>query len=471
MDARQQRRTLFSTLMGVFVTAWPAVILVASLPTIADDLGTNPTTLAWVITLPTLVSSVLLPTFGRLGDLYGHRRVFITGLGFCILTAALTACAWDAWSLIAFRTLSQTAGVATVPTAIALIMDAFPPAERPKALGLWASVTAASPAIGLMFGGPLVAAVGWRGVFVIQAVAAVCFWPFCRRWLKETPRAEKVGFDIAGGIALMLASGSLLFFFDRATALGWGHPAVLAAAVIFPIAAYSFVRVERRAADPLLPPALFRRRAFAAPLTGELLAQLAANGAFFIAPLLLKQEFGLSVAQTAWAMLPLPAGMAAGSPVGGRLAIRLGERGCGQLGAICMAAAMGLFLSGYLIHSLPVVLVALVVMGLSHGLIRPSTASAAGNALEPAFFGVGMATMRMTSQLGGAAGITLAVTAEAIGGFSATFTAELVVAALAILAMSMVVSQARPTTRRGRAAAEERIEVESALTTTAVAMD
>ena len=207
MDARQQRRTLRATLRGVFVTAWPSVILIAALPAIADDLDTTASTLAWVITLPLLISSVLLPTFGRLGDLHGHRKVFLWGLGFSIVTAGLTAVAWDAWSLIFFRTLSQTAGVATMPTAIALIMAAFQPTDRPRALGLWSFVTAGSPALGMLFGGPLIAAVGWRGVFVLQFVAAAAFFPICRSWLEETALAKRVRFDIAGGVSLMIASG------------------------------------------------------------------------------------------------------------------------------------------------------------------------------------------------------------------------------------------------------------------------
>ena len=178
--------------MGVFVAAWPSVILIAALPEIADDLGSSESAMSWVVTLPLLVGSVLLPTFGKLGDLRGHRKVFLIGLGACGVSALLTACAWDVGSLIVLRTISQVAGVATLPTAIALMMDAFDLDERPKALAKWAFVTAASPALGLLFGGPLVGAVGWRGVFVIQGVIALACWPFARAWLKETPLAENV---------------------------------------------------------------------------------------------------------------------------------------------------------------------------------------------------------------------------------------------------------------------------------------
>ena len=450
--------------MGVFVTAWPSVILIAALPTIAQSLDTDASTLAWVITLPLLVSSVLLPTFGRLGDLYGHRLVFLWGLGLSIVTAGMTALAWDAWSLILFRTLSQTAGVATIPTAIALIMAAFDPKDRPRALGAWSGVTAFSPALGLMFGGPLVALLGWRGVFVMQMVLAAAFFPMCRKWLQETALAERVGFDIVGGISLMVASGSVLFFFDRASAWGWSHPSIFVAAAVFPVALLVFVRAERRASDPLLPPGLFRSRRFTAPVTAEVLSIVAGNGAFFAAPLLLTEVFDTSVVSTSFLMLPLPLGMAVGSPVGGRVAVRIGERNGGTIGAVAMTVAMGFFLVGFVQESLWVFVVGLVLMGLAHGMMRPATASAAGNALQPEFFGVGMATMRMTSQLGGAAGISIAVTATALGGFGWYYAVAAVISFASVVAVRFVLSQRHPATAAERTAAEELIETEAALT-------
>ena len=103
-----------------------------------------------------LIGAVMLPTFGRLGDLKGQRRVFLIGLTVCGAAAILTALSWNAASLITFRTISQTAGFATAPTAVAIIMETFPLDARPRALGMWAFVSAAAPALGLAFGGPMV---------------------------------------------------------------------------------------------------------------------------------------------------------------------------------------------------------------------------------------------------------------------------------------------------------------------------
>jgi len=448
--------------MGVFVAAWPSVILIAVLPEIADDLGSSESTLAWVVTLPMLAGSVLLPTFGKFGDLRGHRRVFLLGLGACGATALLTACAWDVGSLIALRTISQVAGVATMPTAIALLMAAFDLDERPRALARWAFVTAVAPALGLLFGGPLVGAVGWRGVFVIQGVIALACWPFARRWLRETPLAASVSFDVAGGIALMIASGATLLVFDRGSHIGWTEPIVVVAALVAPVAAVAFVRIERRTTSPLLPPGLLRRRAFAAPVAAELLCQVASTGVYFSAPLYLTRTYDVGVTEVAFLMIPLPLGMSVGALIGGRLTARIGERSCGLLGAGAMAASMALFLIGAGIEAMAVTIVALAVQGAANGLVRPPMASAAGAALDQEHFGVGMATMRMIGQLGSAVGISMAVTAQVLGGFGATYTAALVVSLGAVGLMTLVVPRPgivdRATARR-----REEIETDAAL--------
>ena len=439
MEARAQRRILWAALMGVFVSAWPSVILIAALPEISDDLHASKAATSWVVTLPLLFGAVLLPTFGKLGDLHGHRRVFLLALGACGLTALLTACAWDVGSLIVLRTLSQVAGIATMPTAVALVMDAFDLDERPRALARWAFVTAASPALGLLFGGPLVGAVGWRGVFVIQGAIAVLCLPFALGWLRETPKAGDVSFDILGGVALMVTSGAVLLFFDRGSSSGWTSPLVLTCAVVAPIAAAAFVRIERRARSPLLPAGLLRRRAFAAPVSAELLCQVASTGVYVTAPLFLRETYEVSVTETAFLMVPLPIGMCVGALFGGRLTARIGERRCGTLGAGAMAASMGLFLLGTQVEVMGITIVALAVQGGANGLVRPPMASAAGAALDPEHFGVGMATSRMIGQLGSAVGISMAVTAQALSGFGASYTAALLVSLGSVVLMTRVV--------------------------------
>lgn len=470
MDRGDQRRTLVATMCGIFVSGWPAVILVAALPEITADLHTTRSATAWVLALPMLVGSVMLPTFGRLGDLHGQRRVFVLGLTVCAVTAMATALAWDIVSLVVFRTISQTAGFACAPTAVALIMDRYPLAERPKALGIWAFTSAASPALGLIFGGPMVEVLSWRGVFAAQCVLGLAFLPLCLRWLAETPRRSDVGFDVPGGLALMVASGAVLVYLDRGGSVGWSSPVMLATLCLAPIGAVAFGRIERRARFPLLPPGLFRNRRFAAPALGEFLSQASSNAVFFCSPLMLQERFDKTVAQTALLMLPLPLGMCFGAIVGGRFATRFGERAGGLVGSVSMAVSMVLFIIGYSDRSLGIITAGLIVQGIANGFVRPAVASAAGASLDPEYFGVGMATLRMTALLGSTTGISIELAASSIGGFRAVFWVTLALAVASSAVMTRVVSRGRPTgdprdlAARDRAVREE-METEAGLTT------
>src|SRR5690606_11155297 len=131
---RRQRRVLAATLIGIFVNSFPSVILVAALPDIADDLGVSESSVGWVLTAPMIAAAVLVPLFGKLGDLRGHRRVFLSCSVAASALAALSVLAWDLPSLVALRTLSMGAGCATGPTALALLMATHDAEDRPTAL-------------------------------------------------------------------------------------------------------------------------------------------------------------------------------------------------------------------------------------------------------------------------------------------------------------------------------------------------
>lgn len=457
-------------MLGVFVSGWPAVILVAALPEIGDNLHASRSTLSWVLSLPMLIGAVMLPTFGRLGDLKGQRRVFLIGLAVCGSAAILTALSWDATSLIIFRTISQTAGFATAPTAVALIMETFPLDARPRALGMWAFVSAAAPALGLAFGGPMVEAISWRGVFIAQGVLALLFLPLCLRWLDETKRRTTIGFDVAGGLTLMLATGSILLYLDRGASWGWTSPIQLALLASAPLLAFLFVRVEKHARFPLLPTGLLANPAYSMPAISEFLSQASSNAVFFSAPLLLQQRFDKSIAQTAFLMLPLPLGMCFGAIIGGRVAARFGERLGGLIGTTSMALSMILFLWGYNATAMGIVTLGLIVQGIANGFVRPAVASAGGAALSPEYFGVGMATLRMIALLGSTMGISIALAASVIGGFRAIYITTFILAVLATATMTRVVSHQRFIgTADERRAQEQKLlsdmETEAGLTT------
>src|SRR6056297_2195686 len=210
-----KRWVLLTALAGMFATTFPVTLLAVSLSTIADDFDTSETLVAWVISAPLLGSAVALPILGKLGDLFGHRRVFLTGFTASTAITALTVLAWDPFSLIALRGLAVVIGAATMPSSMALINSVHAPQQRAKAMGWWSLVAAGSPAIGLVIGGPLIDAIGWRPLFGVQAVLSVI--PVVVAWLvlRETTPRRDVGFDVPGAGALALGAGGIMLALNQ----------------------------------------------------------------------------------------------------------------------------------------------------------------------------------------------------------------------------------------------------------------
>ena len=165
----RQWAVLWVVLGGLFTVSFTITILVVSLQRIADEFDASVGLLNWAITGPMLAFGVVGPAFGKAGDLWGHKRVFVTGLLVAGAFAALTALAWNAASMITFRILSASAGSACGPSAMAYINRLFDAETRVKPLGYWSFVTAGAPVLGVVAGGPLVESVGWRAIFAIQA--------------------------------------------------------------------------------------------------------------------------------------------------------------------------------------------------------------------------------------------------------------------------------------------------------------
>ena len=397
---------LLAALSGMFATTFPITILTVSLASIAREFGTRETTMAWVIAAPMLVSAVALPLLGKLGDLRGQRRVFLWGTAAATATAVATSFAWSPVALIALRTLAATLGGATQPTAIALIFSVTPREQRVRAMGWWSMTAAGAPALGLAVGGPLVDWFGWRIVFAMQAGFSLIAFALAFAVLRETlPR--RVRFDVAGALALALGVAGFMFALGQLRERGLTSPWVLGSCALGALGLAAFVPIERRVAAPLLPLALLRTRVFAAPIVANALTSASYMGAFVIAPFMLQRTFLLTIAATSGVLLLRTASYALGSPFGGALGERIGERSAAWIGCLVMAVSMGVLGLGALASSFWGVGVGLVLQGLGYGLGQPSISSAASNAAAEEDIGVASAVSRLMGSVGSSFGVTL----------------------------------------------------------------
>lgn len=430
---------------------FPITILTISLRGIADEFAVRETTMAWVLSAPLLLSAVTLPLLGKLGDLYGHRRVFLLGSLAATATAIATAYAWDALSLIVLRTIAAIVGGATQPTSIALILGAHKgAAERVRAMGWWSMIGAAAPAFGLIAGGPLVDIFGWRVVFLMQAGFSLAALLLAALVLRETP-PRRVRFDLAGAGALAVAVAGIMLAIGRAGDVGLQFEQVGLPLLAGLAALWIFVRIERVAAAPLLPLEFFRIRNFTAAILSNSFNGGAYMGAFAVAPLVFLNVFQFSYTKTAAVMLVRTMSLTIFSPLGGRLGARIGEREASAVGSGIMAVSLVLIAIGCGQVSLPIIVCGLVLQGMGHGLSIPSLTSSSTGAVPEEHIGVAAATNRLSSQIGVAFGITCLM--MVYGGLNEAWAFQrtfLVGAALAALSLVFALGMQRKGFTPGR---------------------
>lgn len=454
---------LSAALFGLFTVAFTITILAVSLPRIAGELRTSPSTLTWVITGPLLALGVVGPAFGKLGDLWGQRRVYLLGLAAAGVLAVATAAAPTAGALIAFRVLGAVGGAATGPASMAMIAKAFPPERRVQALGLWSLVMAGSPVLGVVAGGPVVETFGWRWIFVGQAVFTALALVVGFALLPPSERSDGPrGFDWAG--ALLLAAGvtGLLVGLNRGPEWGWASPGVVAAFALAPAAFAAFVAVERRVASPLVPLRYLRRRNVAVPMAAAGLTQFAYMGGFILTPLLLQDVLGYGETRTGLLAIARPLTFAVTGPLAGWLALRVGERRSAVAGGLVVVASM-VALSGVGPGSSDVaVVVALGLSGLGLGAAAPALAASVANAVDERDLGVAGAAYQLAAQVGIVAGIqvmqTVQVTREPAAGLVGSYGDAFLVGGLVCALGAAVTAFLRDTPRPARG--EEPVAVE-----------
>jgi len=433
-----RRWLLWTCLAGGFATTFTITILGVSLKSIALDLESQVSTIAWVMTAPMLAQAVSAPLLGKLGDLHGHRRVYLIGFVVATVVAIATAYAWDAASLIGLRALGQLAGTATMPASMAMLFRAYEGRERVKAMGWMSVVFAGAPVLGLAIGGVLVENIGWRPIFLIQGGLSLFARAIAFFVLGETPRREHVRLDIPGAVVLALAAFSFTFAINRLPSWGLADPMVLLAFALTPVILGLFVRIERRSAHPLIPLEFLTRRNFVFPLLIGFTLQFAYMGGFIISPLIMMGAFGLGQAATSIWTIARPISFSASSPVGGHLGALYGERPMVIAGSILIFVAMTAFAAGAAEESIALILVGLIFAGLGMGLAQPSLSTLVASAVSEHDHGIAVSTMSTTSGIGAVAGISiltaLCADAEAANVFRDGYGLGALVAAVGVAA-------------------------------------
>jgi EmrB/QacA subfamily drug resistance transporter len=450
-ETRSRSALLVSVLVGLLATNVTFTIFNVALVNIAHGLHTTKTTLTWAITGPLLVVGISAPLLGRIGDVRGHRRLYLGGMVGSLVSAAVTAVAWNAQSLIAARLFSGLGSAALSASSWALLFRRYGPGERTKVMGWWSLVGAGGPVIGVAIGGPVVQAFGWRWIFVAQVPLIVVALLWCRRTLPETERSPGEPLDVPGALTLAAGVGALLLGINQ-SGRGWFSPLVVTSMLVAVVAFPVFVLVERRATAPVLPLEWLARRDITMPCLASFAMNFAYMGGFFLTPLFLEQGLHYSIGTTGFFQIARPLVFAIAAPVAGYVSAVTGERASAAAGAGALVASMLVF--AFLMPGSPawLIVVALGASGLANGVASPSLAAMVAGAVDTQRLGSASATMQVASQVGVVAGIQVMETVQVarqhsaglVGSYHSAYVVGASVALLAVVTSFLI----RPAPRR-----------------------
>ena len=324
---------------GTFMSALDGSVANTVLPVLTHALHGSIAAAEWVVTVYLLVTSALLLSAGRWGDLHGHKPMYLTGFVVFIFGSAGCGLAPSLPLLIAARAVQALGATCLFASSPAIVTLNFPSKRRGQALGLQATLTYLGITAGPLLGGWLTSHLGWRSVFFINVPIGLLALGLSRRFIPtKTPRPTKAAFDIAG--ASLFASGlvSLLLALNQAHAWGWASAPTLGLLLLSAVSLAGFVAWERCAPSPMLALGLFRDRSFSAASISALLNFVSLNGLLFLLPFYLIEGRGLSVARAGLVISALPLAMAVCAPGSGWLSDRVGSAPPATVGMGLLAA-------------------------------------------------------------------------------------------------------------------------------------
>ena len=322
-----RRWTLVATILASSMTFIDGTVVNVALPALQADLHATITDVQWVIEAYALFLGALILVGGSLGDQFGRKRVFLSGVVFFTIASIACGIATSPGMLIVGRALQGIGAAFLVPGSLAIISATFDDAERGRAIGTWSGFSAITTAIGPVSGGWLVEHVSWRAVFFLNVPLAVIVLVLSLRFMDESRDPSRTSqIDWAGAALAVLGLGGMVFGLLEWPPLGAGHPLVLGALAIGAASLVLLVIVERRAQSPMLPLALFRSRPFTLANLLTLLLYAALSVVLFLVPLNLIQVQHYTATAAGAALLPFPLIMFALSRWSGGLVARVGSR-------------------------------------------------------------------------------------------------------------------------------------------------
>ncbi|WP_427869900.1 MFS transporter [Leucobacter luti] len=438
-----------------FFIAVDVTVVNVALPSIGAEFGASESQLTWVVVAYTITGGGLLMLGGRLGDVFGRRRVLLTGTAIFGAASLLAGIAWSFPILVAARLLQGAGEALALPAAMAAIVMLFPEGRgRSRALSVWAAVASCGLVLGFVLSGVITEFYGWRWIFLVAIPFVLLVLVTAGILLPAGNAAKSAPLDLPG--AILLTATPLLFVFGIIEAGSGAHTATWVAALAGSfVCAALFVVVERRAANPLVPMTFFRNQTRVLANGATALLSAALSTSFLLFTFYLQERLGLSPLATGFTLIPLAVSLVIAATFVPRLLDRWGARACILAGLVFTALAMGTIAIVVHMHGpAPAMIPAMILIaaGMGFGLVGLQYAAVSGVTDQDA--GIASGVQRASDQLGGSTGIALYLGI----GFAPAFTGDapyLVSSALAVIGLIAAGALASrivlPSTREHRA--------------------
>lgn len=399
--------TLVLASLGVFMTALDTLVVTTALPVLRVSLHGSLSDLEWTVNAYNLCFACSLLTGAALGDRFGRRRMFCVGLGVFTAASAAAAMAPTVGALIAARAVQGTGAAMVMPLTLTLISEAFPAAKRGMAIGLWGGIAGLAVASGPVVGGAVVQGISWHWIFWLNVPIGLALIPLAASRLTESfgprPRLDVVGLLLAGAGFFGLTWGLV-----RANTVGWASGEVVGSLLAGAAVVGLFLAWERRAPNPMLPLAIFRRRSLTAANGVSFFLYAGLFGALFLMSQFFQSAQGLTPMQTGVRLLAWTAAPVFVSPLAGRLADRYGNRPFIVGGLLLQAVGLGWVAaitqptSGFAELG-----VALTVAGIGTSLVFPTVANEVMASVPEEEVGMAAGTNSAMRELGGVFGVAV----------------------------------------------------------------
>jgi EmrB/QacA subfamily drug resistance transporter len=411
IHASQRWLALYILCLGVLMIVLDSTIVNVALPSIREDLRFTETSLVWVVNAYLLTFGGFLLLGGRLGDLFGHRRVFLLGLA--VFTVASLACgiATTQSLLIAARAVQGLGGAVVSAVALSLIMNVFPePEERAKAMGFYGFVCSGGGSIGVLLGGLLTSTLNWHWIFLVNVPIGIAVYALCSRLIpagRGIDNAPKL--DFAGAITVTASLMLAVYAIVNGNEAGWSSVATLGKLGAALVLLVAFLVIESRVDAPLMPLSLFRMRSVSA---ANVIAVLWAAGMFawfFISALYLQLVLGRGPMEVGLAFLPANVIMAICSlGLSAKLVMRFGIRGPLTVGLLLAMGGLLLFSRAPVDGSVWLdVVPAMALLGVGAGIAFNPLLLAAMNDVPSDESGLASGMVNTSFMMGGAVGLAV----------------------------------------------------------------